>query len=160
MGERVVWREDRLPLIRRRHIGFVFQHFNLLSSLTAAENVAVMLRLQGARHYESRARALLEAVGLAERTGFLPRDLSGGEKQRVALARALAADPLVLLADEPTGNLDSASGRAVIALLKRATIARNRSVIVVTHDPRIEEFADQVHWIEDGQIKPHQRGDR
>jgi putative ABC transport system ATP-binding protein len=154
MGEPVVWAEHLLPLIRRRYLGFVFQHFNLFSPLTAAENVEVSLRLKGSgrRKAKREARALLEAVGLAERWNFLPRDLSGGEKQRVAIARALAGNPPILLADEPTGNLDSTSGRVVTELLKAATGKENRSVIVVSHDTRLLEFADQVFSLEDGRL--------
>lgn len=157
MGHPVVWEERSLPFIRRRYIGFVFQHFNLLSALTAVENVEVVLKLRGIEGKKARdkAEALLDQVGLAERSGFLPRDLSGGEKQRVAIARALAGDPPIILADEPTGNLDSQSGRVVIELLKRAAFQENRSVVVVSHDLRILEFADQVFFLEDGRLAPY-----
>jgi putative ABC transport system ATP-binding protein len=167
MGEAVTWDERTLPLLRRRRLGFVFQHYNLLSSLTALENVAVMLRLQGVADAERRAGALLDAVGLSPRAKFLPRDLSGGEKQRVAVARALACEPPIVLADEPTGNLDSASGRTIVELLKKAAVERKCSVIVVTHDARVEEFADEVYWVEDGCLserrprsRTHARGSR
>ncbi len=158
MGELVAWEERSLPFIRRRHIGFIFQHFNLFSALTAAENVEVALRLRGVRgrEVEGKARALLEAVGLADRWNFMPRDLSGGEKQRVAIARAFAGDPPILLADEPTGNLDSRSGRVVIELLKQAAVHENRSVVVVSHDMRITEFADEVFFMEDGSLVTYQ----
>ncbi|MBI3990365.1 MAG: ABC transporter ATP-binding protein [candidate division NC10 bacterium] len=158
MGEPVPWEEHSLPFIRRRHIGFIFQHFNLFSALTSAENVEVALKLRGVhgRVAKQEARALLDAVGLAERWNFMPRDLSGGEKQRVAIARAFAGNPPILLADEPTGNLDSHSGRVVIELLKRAADQGNRSVVVVSHDMRIMEFADEVFFMEDGRLAPYQ----
>ena len=115
MGSPVVWDERVLPQVRRDHLGFIFQQFNLLSSLTAAENVAMTLRLKGRRHGALvRAKEALAGVGLAHRWNFLPRDLSGGEKQRVAVARALIGNPSIMLADEPTGNVDSASGRVVV----------------------------------------------
>ena len=154
MGEAVAWEEHLLPFVRRQYLGFIFQHYNLLSSLTAAENVEMALRLKGSgrRQAKREARALLEAVGLGERLNFLPRDLSGGQKQRVAIARALAGNPPIILADEPTGNLDSVSGRVVTELLKTATRQGNRSVIVVSHDPRMLEFADQALFIEDGKL--------
>jgi putative ABC transport system ATP-binding protein len=157
MGQRVIWDERYLPMVRRRYIGFIFQHYNLLSSLTAAENVAVSLRLRERRADIGRARALLERVGLGHRWNFLPRDLSGGEKQRVAIARALAGNPPILLADEPTGNLDSASGRSVVALLKRAAVEEGRSIFIVSHDARIAEQADRVLMFEDGRLVSERR---
>jgi putative ABC transport system ATP-binding protein len=153
MGRRVSWDERVLPLVRREHFGFIFQHFNLLSSLTAAENVAMTLRLKGQKRGAlARAKAALAVVGLEHRWNFLPRDLSGGEKQRVAISRALIGNPAILLADEPTGNLDSASGRIVVQLLKQVAVEERRAVIVVTHDPRIVPFADEVLYLEDGVI--------
>jgi putative ABC transport system ATP-binding protein len=157
LGEKVVWDERRLPHIRRGRIGFIFQHFNLLSSLTAAENVAVTLRLRrDHRNAEARARRLLEALGVGERWNFSPKDMSGGERQRVAIARALIGNPPILLADEPTGDLDSASGRSVAELLKRSAVQENRTVIVVSHDTRIVEFADEVITLEDGRVTTHE----
>jgi putative ABC transport system ATP-binding protein len=153
MGRRIIWDERLLPLVRREHFGFIFQHFNLLSSLTAAENVAMTLRLKGQpRGALPRAKAALAMVGLEHRWNFLPRDLSGGEKQRVAIARALIGNPPILLADEPTGNLDSTSGRVVVQLLKQVAVEQQRAVIVVTHDPRVVPFADEVLYLEDGVV--------
>ena len=152
MGEPVVWKEPAISLLRRRRIGFVFQHYNLLSSLTAAENVMVALRFRGVRHEARAARALLESLGLGSRWNFYPRDLSGGEQQRVSIARAVAGDPPLILADEPTGNLDSASGRVVTGLLKQMAVRDNRAIVIVSHDARIVEFADEVLFLEDGRL--------
>ena len=153
-GRPVVWKEPAVSRIRRRYIGFVFQHYNLLSSLTAAENVRVALRFRNARNEARRARALLDAVGLGDRWNFLPRDLSGGQKQRVAIARALAGNPPIVLADEPTGNLDSTTGLDVLTLLKRCAVRDNRSVVIVSHDARIVNVADEVLFLEDGLLGP------
>ena len=146
--------ERQLPGVRLAHIGFVFQGFNLFPTLTARENVEVALDLKGVRGSGARRRAqeLLERVGLREKAAGYPADLSGGEKQRVAIARALAGDPDIILADEPTAALDSQSGRAVIELLRELAHARGRAVVLVTHDPRILEFADRTIHIEDGRI--------
>ncbi|MFQ5739016.1 MAG: ABC transporter ATP-binding protein [Acidobacteriota bacterium] len=153
-GKPVVWKESELPTVRRKNIGFVFQHFNLLSALTAAENVEVALRLKKIRKRRAKkARELLDAVGLSHRYNFLPRDLSGGEKQRVAIARALVGDPPIILADEPTGNLDSDSGRIVVDLLKQAAVKEKRAVLVVSHDLRILDFADEAYRMEDGRLQ-------
>jgi putative ABC transport system ATP-binding protein len=157
LGRRVVWDEQLLPAIRKHQIGFVFQAFNLLSGLTAAENVAMTLTLRGdTGDAIPRARRMLESVGLGHRWTFMPRDLSGGEKQRVAIARALIGDPPILLADEPTGNLDSASGRVVTEMLRRAATEDGRAVIVVSHDARIVEYADEVFVLEDGRVVSRQ----
>jgi putative ABC transport system ATP-binding protein len=152
MGRPVSWKEPAISLLRRRHIGFVFQHYNLLSSLTAAENVMVALRFRGVPNELREARSLLAGFGLGHRWNFLPRDLSGGEKQRVAIARAVAGDPPLILADEPTGNLDSASGRVVTGLLKQMAVRDNRAIVIVSHDARIVEFADEVLFVEDGRL--------
>jgi putative ABC transport system ATP-binding protein len=151
-GRTVSWREPAISLLRRRQIGFVFQHYNLLSALTAAENVMVALRFRGVRNEHRQARALLESFGLGHRWNFQPRDLSGGEKQRVAIARAVAGDPPLILADEPTGNLDSASGRVVTGLLKQMAVRDNRAIVIVSHDARIVEFADELLFVEDGRL--------
>lgn len=154
-GEEVTgWDEKRLPEVRLNQIGFVFQGFNLFPNLTASENIQLTLDLKGVRGAAARRRAaeLLESVGLASQAGRFPADLSGGQKQRVAIARALAADPAVLLADEPTAALDSQSGAVVIQLLCELAHARNRAVVVVTHDSRVMEYADRVVHIEDGRI--------
>lgn len=147
--------EQELPAIRKRKIGFVFQSFNLLKSLTVQENVEVALNLNGTRGKEAKAKAreLLREVGLAERLGFYPADLSGGEKQRVSIARALANDPKILLADEPTGNLDSKTGQKIGSILRDLAKNDGKSVIIVTHDNRIENLADRIIQLEDGMIK-------
>ncbi len=146
------WDENSLPMIRRKHIGFIFQHFNLLSALTARENVEASLNLKGIRGKtgELMSRDLLEQVGLGDRCDFFPRDLSGGEKQRVSIARALAGGPSIILADEPTGNLDSQNGRIAIELLKSLAEKENKSIIIVTHDSRIVDLADRIYHMEDG----------
>ena len=153
--------ESELVPLRRKSVGFVFQSFNLWESLTARENVELPLNMAGVGGREARDRAtrLLEERGLGKRMEFRSRDLSGGEKQRVSIARALANEPRLLLADEPTANLDSAHGREIMVLLRE--IARSsgpsagggRSVIVVSHDQRIREVADRVLWLEDGRIR-------
>jgi putative ABC transport system ATP-binding protein len=155
LGEPVdATRESALPRLRRRHIGFIFQSFNLLSALTALDNVAVALRLKGIIGPKARREAgrLLERVGLADRMHFLPRDLSGGQKQRVAVARALAGSPSLILADEPTGNLDSRSGQAVVELLREVTQEGQGAVALVTHDTRILNAVDRVLHLEDGRL--------
>ena len=144
--------ERRLPTLRARHLGFVFQDFNLLSALTAVENVELACNLAGTlgKKARERARELLERVGLTNRLEFRPDQLSGGEKQRVAIARALANDPKLILADEPTANLDSSHGRDIARLLRRLAVEDRRSVIIVSHDDRLREVADRVLWLEDG----------
>ena len=155
LGREVRWSEEELPRLRRRSLGFIFQHFNLLGSLTAQENVEVVLQPQGLRGDPARRRArdALDAVGLETRAGFLPRDLSGGEKQRVAVARALASDPEILLADEPTGNLDSRTGHAITEILRRAATEGGKAVVVVTHDERLRDLADRILRMEDGRVR-------
>lgn len=140
--------------LRLDRLGFIFQSFNLLSALSASENVQVPLRLSGASRTESRTRAeeLLDRLGLEARAEHRPRDLSGGEKQRVAIARALAKSPGVILADEPTANLDSATGRAVADILCRLGADEGKGVIIVSHDQRLADIASRVIWIEDGQL--------
>lgn len=147
--------ENRLPGIRLRQFGFIFQDFNLLSALTALENVAIVAELAGAKNGTARkkAAALLSELGLAERLNFLPEKLSGGEKQRVAIARALVNDPALILADEPTANLDSKIGHEIMRLLRSIAKEQGRSVIIVSHDQRIKDIADRVLWLEDGEFK-------
>jgi len=147
--------ENRLPDIRLKKFGFVFQDFNLLSALTALENVAIVAELAGAKNGTGRkkAAALLTELGLGERLNFLPEKLSGGEKQRVAIARALVNDPALILADEPTANLDSKIGHEIMRLLRRIAKEQGRCVVIVSHDQRIKDIADRVLWLEDGEFK-------
>jgi len=144
--------EDALARFRRDHVGYVFQSFHLVPTLTALENVAVPLELGGDADAEARARALLAEVGLAERAHHYPVQLSGGEQQRVAVARALARRPPLLLADEPTGNLDSATGKQIIDLLVGANRRLGRTLVLVTHDPALAGHADRVITLRDGRI--------
>jgi len=141
-----------LTVLRRSAIGFVFQSFNLLPMLTARENVALPLRIAGTRDSDARVDAMLAEVGLADRAGHRPSELSGGQQQRVAIARALVAEPTVIFADEPTGNLDSASGQEILDLLRRAVDERGRTVVMVTHDPRAATIADRVVLLSDGRV--------
>jgi len=147
-------RPGELPAIRRRSIGFVFQQFNLFPALSAVENVEYSLNVRGVKGPAARKEAerVLDAVGLADRRTFLPRDLSGGQKQRVAIARALAGAPPLLLADEPTANLDSHAGRQVLELFRDLARKENRALVIVTHDPKVRAIADRVAVIEDGRI--------
>jgi len=147
--------ESKLPVFRARRFGFVFQDFNLLSALSAQENVEFALNLAGVKGRAARERAsgLLEDFGLADRRRFRPEKLSGGEKQRVAIARALANEPAVILADEPTANLDSKIGHEIARLLRRAASEEDRGVLIATHDTRLKEIADRLLWIEDGALK-------
>jgi putative ABC transport system ATP-binding protein len=146
--------DGELTLLRRRRIGFVFQFFNLLPTMTAWENVALPRVLDGLRLADVRPKAvaLLERVGLAARVEHKPAQLSGGEMQRVAIARALVADPTLLLADEPTGNLDSHSGQAVLDLLRATVDEDGRTVVMVTHDARAASIGDRVLTLEDGRL--------
>ena len=147
--------ERSLPPLRAKHFGFVFQDFNLLSALDALENVELACNLAGVKGREARDRAtaLLNRLGLAERLHFRPDQLSGGEKQRVALSRALANDPPVILADEPTANLDSGHGREIARLLRQLATDDGRSVVIVSHDDRLKEIADRILWLEDGEFR-------
>ena len=147
--------ENRLPDIRLKQFGFIFQDFNLLSALTALENVAIVAELAGNKSGAARRKAasLLTELGLGERLNFLPEKLSGGEKQRVAIARALVNDPTLILADEPTANLDSKIGHEIMRLLRRIAKEQGRSVVIVSHDQRIKDIADRVLWLEDGEFK-------
>ncbi len=145
---------ERLRQVRRRSIGFVFQQFNLFPSLSASENVQYGLNLKGWRGKKARREAdrVLDAVGLGDRKAFRPRELSGGQRQRVAVARALAGPATVILADEPTGNLDSESGARVLALFRDLARQESRSLLIVTHDPLVREISDRVVTIRDGRI--------
>jgi len=144
--------EEALARLRGEKVGIVFQFFHLIPTLTALENVLVPLELAGAKHAASRARTLIEDVGLSERGHHYPSQLSGGEQQRVAIARALANDPRIVLADEPTGNLDSATGRQVIELLVAVNRDRGRTLVLVTHDPQLAVLADQAIALRDGRV--------
>ncbi len=147
-------RPDELRDLRRRSIGFVFQQFNLFAALSAMENVAYGLNLKGWSGEQARREAerMLEAVGLGDRKAFRPRDLSGGQRQRVAVARALAGPSSVILADEPTGNLDSENGRRVLELFRVLAHSEGRAMVIVTHDPRVRTIADRVVTIRDGRL--------
>jgi len=153
-GERIdAWSEDRLALLRRHKIGFVFQAFQLLGNLTARENVMLPMELLGLSQARRRAEELLGAVGLSERGHHYPSQLSGGEQQRVALARAFAPRPALLLADEPTGNLDGATGRVVLDLLVKMRAEEGATLVLVTHDPAVAELADRRIHLLDGRIE-------
>jgi len=144
--------EDALARFRRDHVGYVFQSFHLLPTLTAQENVAVPLELAGEAGAADRAAALLAEVGLAERAHHYPVQLSGGEQQRVAVARAMARRPTLLLADEPTGNLDSATGKQIIELLVGMNRRLGSTLVLVTHDTALAAHADRVVTLRDGRI--------
>jgi putative ABC transport system ATP-binding protein len=147
--------ERTLTRHRRQHVGFVFQSFNLLPRLTAEENVALPLMFSGVPEKErlAQAQALLKRVGLGPRLAHRPTQLSGGEQQRVAIARALVGQPALLLADEPTGNLDTATGAEIMRLLKELNRERSLTLLVVTHDPEVAAFADRVVKLRDGQVE-------
>jgi putative ABC transport system ATP-binding protein len=152
--------EGALREVRRRSIGFVFQQYNLFPALSALENVEYSLNVRGVRgssaHEE--AKRVLDLVGLGDRRGFLPRDLSGGQKQRVAIARALAGSPPVLLADEPTANLDTATGVQVLDLFRDLAKSERKGLLVVTHDPKVRRIADRVVGIRDGRLVDDEPG--
>ncbi len=146
--------DDELTLLRREQVGFVFQFFNLLPTLTALENVALPLLLARVKRSaaEARAREALATVGLSDREGHKPEELSGGQMQRVALARALVTDPPLLFADEPTGNLDSHSGEEVLLLLKQMQAERGQTIVMVTHDPKAAAYGDRLIRMQDGRV--------
>ncbi len=145
--------ESELTAIRRTKIGFVFQQFNLIPTLTARQNVEVALAPTKIANRTARAQELLETVGLGARAEHLPSQMSGGEQQRVAIARALANHPDVLLADEPTGNLDSASGSEIVTLLRNLADEKGHTVLVITHDPAIAAGAPRVIRLRDGKLE-------
>jgi putative ABC transport system ATP-binding protein len=154
-GENLAEMDDRaLTLFRRRHIGLVFQSFNLIPTLTAEENVGLPLMLDGRRESEVGAKVaeLLASLGLADRRTHRPDAMSGGEQQRVAIGRALVGDPAVILADEPTGNLDSANSRSVCELLRDLSQVHNKTIVMVTHEPAVAAYAQEVAVIKDGRL--------
>jgi putative ABC transport system ATP-binding protein len=153
MGEELsLMNEDKLAVFRRKHVGIVFQSFHLIPAMTALENVAVPLELAGAGDAFSRAEAELKAVGLGDRLHHFPSQLSGGEQQRVALARAIAPRPSLLLADEPTGNLDAATGAAIIDLLFALKRSSGTTLLLITHDADLAARCDRVARLSDGRI--------
>jgi putative ABC transport system ATP-binding protein len=144
--------ERRLTILRRERVGFVFQAFNLMPSLTVTQNIALPLRLDGRRARRSDVREVAARVGLEQRLGHRPSQLSGGQQQRVAIARALVTRPEVVFADEPTGALDTRTGRGVLALLREVVDADGHTVVMVTHDPVAAAHADRVVLLADGQL--------
>jgi putative ABC transport system ATP-binding protein len=152
-GEDITKMNDKqLTKLRRKHIGFVFQSFNLLPTLTAEENILLPLNIAGRKTPKGDLEALITRVGLGERRTHKPAELSGGQQQRVAIARALIGAPTVLFADEPTGNLDSASGAEILTLLREAVELDGQTTLMVTHDPRAAAAADRVVFIADGRL--------
>jgi putative ABC transport system ATP-binding protein len=144
--------DDALTLVRRRRIGFIFQFFNLVPTLSAAENVALPLVIDGQAPEEAHIAGLFDLVGLATRRDHRPAQLSGGEQQRVAIARAFVMRPAIVLADEPTGNLDTRSGREVLALLRHGASELGQTIVMVTHDPAAASFTDRVLFLRDGRL--------
>ncbi len=146
--------DNEVTLVRRRKVGFIFQFYNLVPTLTAEENVGLPLLIDGqkVRDYEEKIGKLLEMVGLGDRRTHKPDQMSGGQQQRVAIARAFANDPEIVLADEPTGNLDSKSGTAVLQLLRRSCDDLGQTIVMVTHDPRAASYANRVVFLKDGEI--------
>jgi putative ABC transport system ATP-binding protein len=147
-------RDRELTLFRRRHIGLVFQSFNLIPTLSAEENVALPLMLEGRNGDAARAKVeeLLNSLGLTKRRHHRPDAMSGGEQQRVAIGRALVSDPAVILADEPTGNLDSANSRSVCELLRDLAVIHNKTIVMVTHEPTVAAYAQEVAVLKDGKL--------
>ena len=146
--------DKQVTITRRRKVGFVFQFFNLIPTLSAEENIALPLLIDGRRprEYRERVDRLLELVGLTERRHHKPDQLSGGEQQRVAIARALVTEPAIVLADEPTGNLDSRSGDDILKLLRQLCDELGQTIVTVTHDPRAASYADRIVFLKDGRI--------
>ncbi|MDR0913781.1 MAG: ABC transporter ATP-binding protein [Oscillospiraceae bacterium] len=154
--------ESQLAIFRRRNVGLIYQFYNLIPSLTVAENIMLPRLLDGRKADKAKLREILETVGLSDRKNHLPNQLSGGQQQRVSVGRALINDPAVILADEPTGNLDSKASREVIELLKASNKRYNQTLLIITHDEKIALQADRIITIEDGkiigdeQVKPRQ----
>ncbi len=153
--------EKDLPPLRKRYISYIFQGFNLFPALTVYENVMLVLKIKGitGKQADNLAQAMIEEVGLAERIDFLPRDLSGGQKQRVAIARALAVESPLILADEPTANLDHVNGKKVMEILRSLAVEQKKCVVVATHDNRIEDIFDRILFMEDGRIVDEKKRD-
>ncbi|MGN0696122.1 MAG: ABC transporter ATP-binding protein [Oscillospiraceae bacterium] len=145
-------KEAELAVYRRRKVGFVFQFFNLIPVMTAKENIVLPLSLDGKKPDEDFLNDIIETIGLADRMNHYPHQLSGGQQQRIAIARALIARPAIVLADEPTGNLDSASGEEIIGLLKSSIKKYGQTLVLITHDRSIAEQADRIVTIKDGKI--------
>lgn len=146
--------EKKVTLLRRKKIGFVFQFFNLLSTLTAEENVALPFMIEGLkkRDFSDKVNKILDVVGVSHRKDHKPDEMSGGEQQRVAIARALVGEPSIILADEPTGNLDSKNGSEILKLLRKSCDELNQTIVMVTHDSKAAAFADRVIFLKDGKI--------
>ena len=146
--------DDEVTIVRRRKVGFIFQFYNLLPTLTAEENVALPLLIDGQdlRPHRDKIKRLLELVSLGDRLHHRPDQMSGGQQQRVAIARAFVNDPEIVLADEPTGNLDSKSGTAILELLRHSCDNLQQTIVMVTHDPRAASFADRVVFLKDGRV--------
>jgi putative ABC transport system ATP-binding protein len=144
--------EDELALVRNQYVGFVFQNFQLIPTLTALENVMVPLELRGKNHAFATSKELLERVGLGDRLDHYPTQLSGGEQQRVAIARAFSNDPLILFADEPTGNLDEETGKKIESLLFEINKEKNTTLVIVTHDIELARKTDQIIRLKGGKI--------
>lgn len=146
--------DDEITRVRRRNVGFIFQFYNLIPTLTAEENIALPLRIDGKdpKKFQARIDRLLALVGLQDRRGHKPDQLSGGQQQRVAIARALVTEPSIVLADEPTGNLDSKTGEEILRLLRHSCNELEQTIVMVTHDARAASFADRVVFLKDGRI--------
>jgi len=154
-GQKIsVLSDSEVTLIRRRNVGFVFQFYNLLPTLTVEENIALPLLIDGKRikDYREKIDQLLALVGLTERRRHKPGQLSGGEQQRVAIARALVTDPAIVLADEPTGNIDSQMGEEIMKLLRKSCDEYGQTIVMVTHDPSVSAYADRVVFLKDGKF--------